>query len=49
MDPLTNARLKGFGFAVGATLGWSTGSGEAQEIPVGEITDKVEDKTQEEA
>lgn len=44
MDPVTNTRLRGFGFAVGATLGWSS-KPEAEETPVGEITDKVEDLT----
>ena len=41
-------RLKGFGFAVGATLGWQSDS-EATEIPVGNIVEQVEDLTEEEA
>lgn len=45
MDSFEKARLKGFGFAVGATLGWSSKS-EAEEIPVGNIVEQVEDLTQ---
>jgi hypothetical protein len=43
-DSFTEARLKGFGFAVGATLGWSS-TPEAEEIPVGNIVEQVEDLT----
>lgn len=44
MNSMDKARLKGFGFAVGATLGWSS-TPEAEEIPVGNIVDQVEDLT----
>lgn len=45
-DSFEKARLKGFGYAVGATLGWQSDS-EAKEIPVGGIVEQVEDLTDE--